>query len=165
MRLYEIDEAILALLEGAVDPDTGEVNVDTEALEALQMERERKLEGVALYIKELAAEAKAIREEEILLAKRRKAKEARIERLTRWLLYALDGVGMETPRVRLTVHKGAQKAQINEREFLPWAMEECADMLRFGEPEINRKLVTDALKQGLELPGCTLVREQSLIIK
>ena len=46
--LYEIDAEILA----SVDQETGEI-LDIEKLDALQMERERKLEGVALWVKDL----------------------------------------------------------------------------------------------------------------
>ena len=41
--LYEIDNEILA----CVDLETGEV-IDTERLDALQMEREKKVEAVAM---------------------------------------------------------------------------------------------------------------------
>ena len=59
MTLYEIDSAIM----DCVDEETGEV-VDIEELEALQIEREKKVEGIALAVKNYAAEAKAIKEEE-----------------------------------------------------------------------------------------------------
>ena len=42
--LYDIDAAIL----DCVDQETGEI-LDPEKLDALQMEREQKLEGVALW--------------------------------------------------------------------------------------------------------------------
>ena len=56
--IYEIDQDIL----DCVDMETGEI-LDTEKLTALQMERERKLEGVALWVKDLSAEAAAVKEE------------------------------------------------------------------------------------------------------
>ena len=54
MNLYEIDAAITA----CIDPETGEV-LDEEALNALHMERSAKVESVALWIKNLNAEAAA----------------------------------------------------------------------------------------------------------
>ena len=56
--LYDIDQDIL----NCVDLETGEI-LDTEKLDALQMERERKLEGVVLWIKDMKAEATAVKEE------------------------------------------------------------------------------------------------------
>ena len=53
--LYEIDNDILA----CVDKETGEI-VDTEKLESLEIEREKKIEGVILWRKDLMAEAEAV---------------------------------------------------------------------------------------------------------
>ena len=76
MKLYEINEAILA----CVDPETGEA--DVEKLDELMLIREVKIENLALWVKELRAEAEAIKaEEEIFmdevraLANRRHANE------------------------------------------------------------------------------------------
>ena len=66
--LYEIDNEILA----CVDAETGEI-LDTERLDALQMEREAKLEGVALWEKDLTAEANAVKEEADKLMARKRA--------------------------------------------------------------------------------------------
>lgn len=59
MTLYEIDSAIM----DCVDEETGEI-IDLEKLEALNIERDKKVEGIALAVKNYAAEAKAIKEEE-----------------------------------------------------------------------------------------------------
>ena len=66
--LYEIDQEIL----DCIDMETGEI-LDLEKLTALQMERERKLEGVALWIKDLNAEAAAVKEEADKLTARKKS--------------------------------------------------------------------------------------------
>lgn len=58
MTLYEIDSAIM----DCVDEETGEI-IDLEKLEALNIERDKKVEGIALAVKNYAAEAKAIKEE------------------------------------------------------------------------------------------------------
>ena len=47
MTLYEIDNAILE----CIDLETGEI-IDTDKLDALQLERETKIENVALWIKD-----------------------------------------------------------------------------------------------------------------
>ena len=66
--LYEIDNAIME----CIDFETGEI-VDFERLEELQMERERKLENVALWIKNLKSDADAIKAEKQVLDEREKA--------------------------------------------------------------------------------------------
>ena len=80
MNLYEIDAAITAL----VDPETGEIS-DFTKLEELSMARDQKLENVACWYKNLMAEAKAIRDEEKVLAERRQSAERKAESLKRYL--------------------------------------------------------------------------------
>ena len=57
-NLYEIDAAI----SGCIDAESGEI-IDTERLDNLLIERSKKLEGVALWIKNLESDAAAIKAE------------------------------------------------------------------------------------------------------
>ena len=59
-KLYEIDREIENLIASGIDPETGEWTLDESAIEALQMEREQKIENVILYFKDLTAEIRAI---------------------------------------------------------------------------------------------------------
>jgi len=68
MTLYEIDSAVMA----CVDEETGEI-LDEEKLNTLIMERNRKFEGVALWIKNLESDAAAIKTERDALDKRIKS--------------------------------------------------------------------------------------------
>ena len=54
MKLYEINAA----LEALVDPETGEL-MDYDAFEALNLARDEKIEGMALWYKDMVAEAYA----------------------------------------------------------------------------------------------------------
>ena len=58
MTLYEIDQQLL----DCIDLETGEI-IDAEKLTELTMERDEKIEKVALWIKELKAEAEALKAE------------------------------------------------------------------------------------------------------
>lgn len=58
--LYEIDEEIL----NCVDQETGEI-IDPEKLAQLQMDFDKKVEGIALWIKNLLSDAEAIKAEKI----------------------------------------------------------------------------------------------------
>ena len=161
MRLYEINDAILSL----VDPETGEI-MDYEAFEALAMERDSKIENMALWYKDLVAEAKAIREEELALAARRKASENKAERLKEFLASMLGGSGFKTTRVVCTFRTSAAVEIANEESFIE-AMEAIGntEYLKYRAPEVNKTAIKDALKQGILIDGAEIVQRQNIQIK
>lgn len=63
MNLYGINSQIMEAFEAAVDMETGEIINEAayEALNRLQMEREEKIEGILLWIKNLTADANALK--------------------------------------------------------------------------------------------------------
>ena len=68
-KLYEIKKDIEDLLNAVTDPDTGEV-VDPDALDSLLLERDQKIENVALYAKDVNAEWVAVTHEIMTLQQR-----------------------------------------------------------------------------------------------
>ena len=160
--LYEIDAEILA----AVDQETGEI-LDTEKLDALQMERERKLEGVALWIKDMKAEAAAVKEEADKLTARKKALENKMEGLKAWLLMALDGEKLKTPRCNVYQTHNQRVAVADEAKLISFlqTLEEPEKFLRFKDPELKRDEIKKALKDGTIIPGAELEETESVVIK
>ena len=88
MNLYQIDSAI----SECVDAESGEV-LDFDKLAELSMERDRKIENIALWIKNDLSEAKAIWEEEKSLAARRQS----LER-AKGAIWSLSSTGKSSPR-------------------------------------------------------------------
>lgn len=161
MKLYEIDNAILACL----DAETGEI-LDLEQLEQLQLERDQKIEGVALYIKDLLGDAAKIKTEEAALVERRRAKEAKAERLKEYLNKALEGQAFETARVRLSFRRST-KVEISDQLALLEYLEKnnLESCLTYKMPEISRTEVGKLLKAGEEVPGAALTESQNLQLK
>lgn len=163
MKLYEINAEIDRLLNEAVDPETGELLTDLDAVEALEMEREVKIENLALAVKNMTAEAKAIREEETALADRRKALERRAQRAEDYLSYILAGEKFSTARVAVTYRKS------KKLELAPGFVEEAKKaypyLLRFKEPEPDKATITACLKSGDTIPGAELVENVTMQIK
>lgn len=155
MTLYEIDEAIRNCM--MVDPETGEVAIDEDRLAELQMERGEKLENIALWIKDLSANAKAIRDEENSLAERRKAMEAKAERLTEWLRTALAGEKFETAKCRISYRK-TKSVKITDQFLVP--VEYCAITT-----VPNKAAVKQALMDGVKVPGAEIEEKLSMSIK
>ena len=160
--LYEIDQAIL----DCVDLETGEI-LDPEKLDALQMEREQKLEGVALWIKDLKAEAEAVKAEADKLTARKKAVENKIDGLKQWLLYALNGEKLKTARCNV-YQTHSQKVVIDDEKALVDMLMTSPfgeKFLRVKEPEIDKNALKDSMKQGYEYEFAHLEQTESVVIK
>ena len=100
MSLYQINQQILSLEkmdDEYVDTETGEI-ISQEEFDQLNIDREEKIESVVLWIKNLKAEAKAIKDEEENLAKRRKSLENKADSLTRFISRILMGSKFKTAR-------------------------------------------------------------------
>lgn len=160
MRLYEINAALEALLN-QVDEETGELTCDMEQLEALTLARDEKLEGMALYIKNADAEAKAIREEEKTLAERRRALENRAERARNFLSLQLMGEKFSTPRVAVSWRR-SEAVELGMGFF---ASDENERFLKYRDPEPDKVAIKAALKAGEDVPGAELVARQNMQIK
>ena len=158
MKLYEIENAIL----DCIDLETGEV-IDTERLDALHMERDAKIENVALWIKDLKAEAEAIKAEKMALAERQKVAENKAESLKNWLAYALDGQKFSTAKCAISFRK-TEKVEISDVGMIR-LMKEHDELLTYKDPEPNKTAIKQALKDGLTVQGVQLVQNMSTIIK
>jgi len=160
--LYEIDQEIL----DCVDLETGEI-LDVEKLDALQMERERKLEGVALWIKDMKAEAAAIKEEADKLTARKKALDNKMDGLKNWLLYALGGEKLKTPRCNVYQTHSQKLTVTDEEKLVQYLMldDDPEKYLRFKDPELRKDEIKKALKEGEFFPGAVLEETESVVIK
>ena len=170
MTLYDID-AQIAALDGAaeddmlIDEETGELISVSQALDALRMEREEKLENVACWVKNLSAEADAIREEENRLIKRRKAAETKAANLKAWLLAAMtreDGTTdkLKTGRVMVSVKKNPPSTVVDDEALLPWAYKTVKEIVAQDKAAIKA-----AILAGEEVPGAHLEYGRSVVIK
>ena len=159
MTIYEINNEIM----NCIDMETGEV-IDTEKLNDLQMERDAKIENVALWIKELKAEAEAIKNEKQELAERQRVAENKAESLKNWLAYALNGEKFKTAKCSIS-YRNSESVEVTE-EGLEALMREHEDLLTYKEPEPNKKAIKDAIKNdGLTVTGVQLIQKTSTIIK
>lgn len=156
MTIYEIDEAIRNLVN-----EDGEIG-DYEAFEALQMERDAKIENTGLWIKELLAEADAIKKERDALKEREDAAKRKAERLKELLGYALGGEKFKTARLAISWRESEAV------EITPvcdaWCREH-GEFLREKPPEIDKAAIKNALKQGGTVFGASLVKRQNIQIK
>lgn len=87
MNLFEIDANIRAFLDGlyATADEDGTVEADFEQLEALNAQRDKKWENIALYIKETETEAAALKAEAKKLNERARVADNKAKRLRDYL--------------------------------------------------------------------------------
>lgn len=143
MTLYDIDRALMA----CVDEETGEV--DEERFEALTMEREKKLENLACWIKDLAADASVLGTEIQNLQRRKKAVETKITALRRYLAWQLNGENLKTARA-VAYYRGArQHAVVDDLDAIP-------DEYKRVTVEPMKDDLRDALLDGATIDGAHL---------
>ncbi len=157
MTIYEIDQSIASL----VDPETGEIS-DFDAFAGLQMEREAKVESMALWVKNLNAEADAIKAEKDNLADREKSLRNKIERLRNYLSEILQGEKFSSPKVAISYRKSTAVEIADEAEFISRGPKEY---LIPQPPKIDKKAISESLKSGKEIPGASLVERDNIQIK
>ena len=158
MTIYEINEQIL----NCIDLETGEI-IDIDRLNDLQLERDTKIENVACWIKELKAEAEAIKAEKLVLAERQKVAENKAESLKKWLAFALNGEKFKTAKCSVSFRK-TESVEVTD-EGLSNLMKEHDELLTYKAPEPNKKAIKDAIKDGLNVEGVRLECNTSTIIK
>lgn len=161
MKIYEIDKA----LEALVDDETGEIR-DFEALEALQMERDAKVENLACWVKNLTAEIADFKEEEANLAKRRKLLENRKDRLSKFLEWALDGQPFSSTRCEVKFRK-SQRVEITDMgAAVDWLANNGYDgLVQYSAPTVSKTDLKDVLKSGAEVEGAELVDNVTMGVK
>lgn len=162
MTLYEINAELQELLDNAVDPDTGEILDDFDAkLDELLMQRDTKVENIALAVKNLNADAEALKAEKLAFEKRQKTAVNKAERLKNYLLKSLNGEKFSTAKVAIS-YRNAPSAVIDDEVF--FSHPENAVFFRI-KTEADKKAITDAIKAGKTIEGAELVTNTSIQIK
>lgn len=152
MNLYEINREILA----CIDYETGEI-LDEGRLNSLEIEREKKIENVALWIKNLEAEAAALKKEKDAFTQREKSTKNRIESLKKYLENALQGQKFQTTKCAISFRTSttlgmSEKAEIPE-EFRKYSF------------DLDKTKMKEALKNGANYKGFWLQKNQKIQIK
>ena len=153
LKLWEIPKAAEDIMEMLVDPETGEILSDDEAYELLSNyidEADKKTEWIAKEIKNLKAEAEALREQKRTFDQRIKAAENKAERLKNY-----DGSITISYRTSSNVVKVTELDSIEEKYF----------KTPHTESNLNKTMIKSDLLHGVEVPGAELIDKRSVIVK
>lgn len=153
-NLYEIDQAILECL----DAETGEI-IDPERLDNLFMERNQKIENVALWIKNLESDALAFKAEKDAFAYREKTATKKAENLKAWLARVLEGEKFSTSKCAVSFRR-SEKVEITDEYMIPGRF-----MVATTTYKPDRAAIKEAIKHGDEIYGCRLVENLNTQIR
>lgn len=154
MNLYEIEAEMLTCIS-----EDGEV-IDLEKLDALTMERNTKVSNIACWIKDLKAEAEAIKAEKQNLDKRQKVAENKAASLREYLAGFLNGEKYKDARVSISYRKSTA-VQIAEDMDIKRLPEEYLKVT----VEPSKTAIKEALTNGVAVEGCTLIENNNIQIR
>jgi ubiquinone biosynthesis protein Coq4 len=167
MTLFELSQDYKNFLQAIEDGLIPEDAIN-DSLESISGLIEDKADNIACMIKNLNAEALAIKTEEQALAERRKAKEKQVERLKEYLsetLLSVNYTKIETARNKISFRKSESVYIANEEEFIEWCTKEHDDFLTYKAPTLNKTMIKSALASGEVIEGASIVSKQNMQIK
>ena len=154
MNLYEINAAIL----DCVDTETGEV-IDFDMITQLVLDKEKKIDNLACWCKELNAEAAAIDFEIKALQARKKAKETKVDSLKTYLSDILNGSKYESARAKISWLQ-SDEVHVLDATLIPDAFKrEVVDV------KISKNDIKAAIKAGVIVDGAELIYKNNIQIK
>lgn len=153
MNLYEIESAIM----GCWDEETGEI-FDVEKMDKLVMMQEQKIENIACYIKNLDAEAEALKKEKLVFAERQRVAENKREALKKYLSGFLAGGAFKSTKASVSFRKSESVKILNMKEI-------PEQYLKLAEPTVDKVALKKAIKSGEDISGAELVVTQNIQIK
>ena len=196
MKLYELTESFAELFsqfEGIneYEPDTdadgqtidgnGDIIEDVEAykgkmltawfdtLEGIEGEFDEKVESIAVYCKQLTAEAKMLKAEKAAITKRQSQKEREVKSLETYLFNSMKAIGrnkVDMPKAVVAIRSNAPSLVVDDEiKFVNWAQENNENLLKYEMPSIKKNDVKALCKKGEEIPFVHMESKQSLSIK
>ena len=158
MRLYEIEESINIIMnEAEIDEATGEVLIDFEKIQSLEMEKEKKIENIIMYYLDLKGDIDKFAGEIKSLGLKKKTLTNKQESLKRFL----DGIH-QGDTVEYGVHKvsyrKSKKLQGDDIDVLP---NNCVETKHVP----IAVAITAYLNSGKLLEGWEIVENQNIQIK
>lgn len=155
--LYELND-LLNNFELDIDEETGEI-LNAEALDALEMERNEKIENIALWIKNLKSDAEAYKREKEIFIKKERAAANKADRLKDYLAESLRGEKFKTDRVTISWRKS--EAVVLD----PLKLDPTAPYMVAQEPKPDKTMIREMLKHGEDVKGASLEVRENIQIK
>lgn len=161
-KLYELDQKINELIANSIDPETGEVSDGfIEKLDALNMERNEKIDNIMRLYKNLISDAAGREAEEKRLSELKKSAKNRAESLKNYLSrYMEAGVEKFTSEHGEIGWRKSEKVVVQDVDTLP-------EEFKKVKVEVKADLISlkNALKEDRKIDGVSLEEHQNIQIK
>lgn len=167
MSLYQMTTDFRRLLEAI---ESGEIPEEaiSDTLEAVNGAWEERAEAVLAAIKGLKAEAKAIKDEEAVLAERRKKKTQTVERLSEYLASSMRAVGKdryESARHVVSFRRSSAVRITDVDAFISYATLNHPEAVRIKETlEPDKEAIKELIKT-VNLPYVAIDVNENIQIK
>lgn len=162
LALYELSQGYQNLLD-MVDEDSPDSDI-INALTVIEGAIEVKAGNIAHIIKTLESEAIYIKEEEKRLSLRRKSRENTASNMKQYLQENMIALGIDkikTPTRTISIQLNPPAVQVTNEDEIPGKFLTLVP----EHYEVNKKLISEALKAGEDVKGAELSRGRSIRIR
>ncbi|MGU3443313.1 siphovirus Gp157 family protein, partial [Bacillus cereus] len=145
------------MIEDGVDPEAVK-----DTLQAIEEAFDEKIQGAALLVRNIDAQAEAIKVEEKRLADRRKAFENNVRGIKDYLYQQMVAVGkrrMKGTLATVGIQKNPTSLDIASDAVIP------PEFMIPQEPKVDKKALLAAIKDGMQWDGITLKQGESVRIR
>ncbi|MDO6634114.1 siphovirus Gp157 family protein [Bacillus thuringiensis] len=160
MKLYELTSnfnQLQQMIEDGADPAAIQ-----DTLQAIEEAFDEKVQGAALLVRNIDAQAEAIKVEEKRLADRRKAFENNVKGIKEYLyqqMVAVDKRRIKGTLATVGIQKNPASLNIASDAVIP------PEFMIPQEPKIDKKALLAAIKDGMQWDGITLKQGESVRIR
>ncbi len=159
--LYKINEEIQALFDGAeLNEETGEICLNLDKLQELEIAKEIKIENIIGYYKNQLSDATQLKAEAKNLMERAKTMTNKADRLKKYLADSLDlGVNADYGIHCVSWRKSEQVQQLID------SIDNLADDYKKVVVTPDKTAIKKAIKSGTEIEGFEVVENKNIQIK
>lgn len=164
LALYQIADQYLQDMQMLQERDLDDQTF-ADTLESLSGDLEVKATNVAMFIRNLEASADAIKAAEKQMADRRKAIEAKTERMKEYLLENMVRTGItkiECPYFKIAVRDNPDSLVVDPDAVVP---SEYFNQPPLPDPVLDKVRLKKDLQLGVVVDGCKLERKKRIEIK
>lgn len=162
MTLFEMNEAQDQLLAQLCDMETGEINQDVaDALEAMEIDRNEKVDGWCFWLKQQNAEYKAAKELLDAAIERLRRRREAIDKASAVFQNLLRGEKFKST-FNSVYYRTTESVALDDGVDVRDVGE---DYLKYRDPELQKDKIKAALKLGINVPGVHLEQKTSMVIR